>query len=52
MNKEYIIRADDAYGDETYNGRYLLTRKRELYIRDDNTFTMDVMLLFKKVPNS
>ena len=52
MNKEYIIRANDAYGSETYNGRYLLTRKRELYIRDDNTFTMDVMLLFKKVPNS
>lgn len=51
MNKEYIIRADDAYGDETYNGRYLLTRKRELYIRNDETFTMDVMLLFKKVPN-
>lgn len=52
MNKEYIIRADDAYGGDTYNGKYLLTRKRELYIRDNDTFTMDVMLLFKKVPNS
>lgn len=52
MNKEYIIRADEAsYNGNTYNGRYLLTRKRELYIRDDTTFTMDVMLLFKKVPN-
>ena len=52
MNKEYIIQANDAYGSDTYNGRYLLTRKRELYIREDNKFTMDVMLLFKKVPNN
>lgn len=52
MNKEYIIRADDAYNGDAYNGKYLLTRKRELYIRESETFTMDVMLLFKKVPNS
>jgi len=52
MNKEYIIRADDAYGTKKYNGRYLLVRKRELYVRDDDTFTMNVMLLFKKVPES
>lgn len=50
MNKEYIIRADDAYKTDAYNGRYLLERKRELYIRDDDTFTVNVMLLFKKVP--
>lgn len=50
MNKEYIIRADDAYKSDAYNGRYLLERKRELYIRDDDTFTVNVMLLFKKVP--
>lgn len=50
MNKEYIIRANDAYKTETYNGRYLLTRKRELYIREDEKFTVNVMLLFKKVP--
>ena len=50
MNKEYIIRADDAYKTDAYNGRYLLKRKRELYIRDDDTFTVNVMLLFEKVP--
>lgn len=52
MNKEYIIKADDAYGTKKYNGRYLLVRKRELYVRDDDTFTMSVMLLFKKVPEN
>ena len=51
INKEYIIRADGAYNRDTYNGKYLLTRKRELYMRDNETFTMDTMLLFKKVPD-
>lgn len=50
MNKEYIIKADEAYGDNKYNGRYLLTRKRELYIKTDNNFVMDTMLLFEKIP--
>ena len=52
MNKEYIIRTDGVYNGDTYNGKYLLTRKRELYIRDNETFTMSTMLLFKKVPNT
>lgn len=50
INKEYIIRADNAYNTEKYNGRYILVRKRELYIRNDDTYTMNIMLLFKKVP--
>ena len=50
MNKEYIIHADDVYGDK-YNGKYLLTRKRELYIRENDNFTMNTMLLFEKVPD-
>lgn len=50
MNKEYIIRAEDAYGTEKYNGRYILIRKRELFIRQDTTFTSDLILMFRKVP--
>lgn len=49
MNKEYTIKADEVYGKSDYNGRYLLIRKRELYIREDNNFSMSTMLLFKKV---
>lgn len=51
MNKEYIIKADEVYKTEKYNGRYILTRKRELYLREDDTFTMNTMLLFEKVPD-
>lgn len=50
MNKEYIIKADEVYKTEAYNGRYILTRKRELYIREDTNFVMNTMLLFEKVP--
>ena len=28
MNKEYILQSDDVYDEAKYNGRYLLTRKR------------------------
>lgn len=51
MNKEYIVKADDVYGSK-YNGRYILTRKRELYIREDQDFTMNMMLLFEKIPEN
>ena len=50
MNKEYIIKADEVYKSEKYNGRYILTRKRELYIREDTNFVMNTMLLFEKIP--
>lgn len=50
MNKEYILQADDVYDREKYNGRYLLTRKRELYVKVDESFTMDTMLMFEKIP--
>lgn len=50
INKEYHIDALNAYGTSIYNGRYLLTRKRELYVRDDETFIMNTMLSFRKLP--
>ena len=49
INKEYIIRADSAYNTEDYNGRYILARKRELYIKSGDNYTMSTMLLFRKV---
>lgn len=49
MNKEYFVKADEVYGSEKYNGRYILTRKRELYVREDEDFSMDVMLLLEKI---
>ena len=50
INKEYQIDALYAYATSDYNGRYILVRKRELYVRDDETFVMNVMLTFRKVP--
>lgn len=50
MNKEYMVKADDVYGTEDYNGRYIVSRKRELYIREDENFVMNTMLLLEKIP--
>ena len=49
MNKEFIIKTDDVYDKDRYNGRYILTRKRELYLRQDENFVMNTMLLFEKL---
>ena len=51
INKSYHVDATDTYGAE-YNGEYLLTRKREIYIREDDTFTADVALTLNKIANS
>ena len=50
INKKYTIKADDVYDPDTYNGGYLLSHKRELYIREDDLFTLNVMLHMKKLP--
>ena len=46
INKKYLIHNIDQYKD--YNGVYLLCRKRELYMREDDIFTMDSVLNFRK----
>lgn len=51
LNKKYIVKADDVY-DEKYNGVYILTRKRELYVREDDNFVLNTMLLFEKIPEN
>lgn len=50
LNKEYNIKADEVYKSDKYNGKYILSRKRELYMREDENFVMNVMLLMEKVP--
>ena len=37
------------WNTEDYNGRYILARKRELYIKSGDNYTMSTMLLFRKV---
>ena len=49
MNKEYNITADELYKTDKYNGKYILTRKRDLYIREGELFVLNTMLLLEKV---
>ena len=49
INKEYTVKADEVYKTDEYNGKYLVTRKRELLIREDEDFRMATMLLMKKI---
>ncbi len=48
INKEYIVNASDVYETSKYNGRYILIRKRELYIKNGDSMRMNVMLLLQR----
>ena len=50
INKEYIIKNIDA--QSANDGKFLLSRKRELFIRQDTNFVMNTMLDFKRLKNS
>lgn len=47
INKRITINHIDRYN--LHNGNYLLYRKRECYIREDNTFTLNTMANFKEI---
>ena len=47
INKRYTINHIERY--QKLNGEYLLSRKREIYIREDETFIMDSILNFRKI---
>lgn len=47
LNKRYIFRNYNKYSDK--DGDFLLTRKRELFIREDDSFIMNVMMNFEQV---
>ena len=48
INKEYII-VDPLHDD--YNGRYILTQSKQLFIKQNGTYIMSTVLSFKKVIN-
>ena len=41
INKRYSINHVDAYTE--YNGDYILCRKREFYLREDETFILNTI---------
>lgn len=47
INREYIIRNFDALGRNT--GKFLLSRKREIYTLDNDNFILSSILTFKKI---
>ena len=47
LNKRISINNIDRYAEN--NGNYLLSRKREIYIREDDTFNMQMVLNLRKI---
>ena len=47
INKRYSINHIERYMD--FNGNYLLCRKREIYMRQDDTFIMNMILNMRMV---
>lgn len=50
INKQYIIKNINDHSDK--DGKFLLSRKRELFIRQDDSFVMNTMLDFKRLSNT
>lgn len=46
INKEYIIK-DPLHED--YNGRYILTQSKQLFIKQNENFIMSTILVFRKI---
>lgn len=49
-NKVYTIKNYDTHSKE--DGKFLLTKKREIYIRTDDTFTLNTILELQKLPET
>ena len=50
INKKYIIRNYDAHSEQ--DGLFLLDRRVDIYVRDDDKFGATCLLTFSKVANS
>jgi len=50
INKKYIIRNYDAHSDQ--DGLFLLDRRVDVYVREDDRFLCTCLLTFSKVANS
>lgn len=48
INNEYSIKAADVYSGR--DGKYILTKKREVFVRDKDSMLLSALLTFKKVP--
>ena len=46
-NKEYIIKNHREYSE--YNGRYILSSKRDVYLQQNNEFISNTILTFRKM---
>lgn len=46
-NKEYVVKNYSEYSE--YNGRFLLSSKKEVFIQQDNEFISNTVLTFKKI---
>ena len=46
-NKEYVIKNYSEYSD--YNGRFILSSKKEVFIQQDNEFISNTVLTFRKI---
>lgn len=47
-NKEFSIQFNNTY-DESHNGKYLLVRKQEIFLRDGNSYSSSVLLNLAKI---
>lgn len=47
INREYNIVANSVYPDR--DGKYLLVRKKEVYIRDGDNFVLNILMTFRKL---
>lgn len=50
INKEYYIKNYDKLKDN--NGKFLLSSKREVYVKEDTGFDMTTIFTFKKCPST
>lgn len=50
VNKEYVVKADEVYGSDEYDGKYILSRRRDIYIREDEDFVMSTSMILEKIP--
>ena len=47
-NKEYIVKNFDTHSNR--NGKFLLANKKEVYVREDDSFIMNTILTFRQIP--
>lgn len=48
INKNYTIDVEEVY-EAKYSGKYLMATRKEVYLREDELFTLGFSLTFKKV---